>query len=309
MDERSHDLVARWERRWLAAMGLMTLLFVLLIAFTLATEGGHIAQRSGRAAPEILIGSDLFAQPGVRATGPDSFQVTVLAQAFSFDPAEIRLPVGAEVDMFLTARDVIHGYQVQNTTINVELIPGEVAALRYTFDRPGEYRVGCNEYCGIRHQDMLGRIVVLPAAQFAAEAASTGQRDDPLPRGAALYDANCASCHLAGGAGLAGVFPPLAGHAAALLRADPDYLPLVLLYGLEGEIGVLGSSYDGVMPAWSQLSDEDLAAILNHIVAFGLAPDAEDAFRYDGAAVAAQRGLDLSPRDVLERRPSLGSGD
>lgn len=108
MDHRRHEAIARWERRWLALSGLLSLLFVMLIALTLATEGGHVAQRSGRAAPEILTANALFSDPGVRATGPNSFQVSVLAQFYAFDPAEIRLPVGAEVDLFLTSSDVIH---------------------------------------------------------------------------------------------------------------------------------------------------------------------------------------------------------
>jgi cytochrome c oxidase subunit 2 len=297
----------------LALSGLMSLLFVMLIAYTLATEGGHVAQRSGRAAPEILTASALFAEPGVRATGPNTFQVSVLAQAFAFDPAEIRLPVGAEVDMFLTSRDVIHGYQVQNTTINVELIPGEVAALNFTFDEPGEYRVTCNEYCGISHQNMLGKIVVIPAAQFAREAAADlaadAQAVDPAELGAAAYSASCAGCHQVDGAGLAGVFPPLAGHAADLYRADPDYLVQALLYGLQGPIVVQGSNYNGVMPAWPQLSDDDLAAMLNHLVALGDEPVADDPPPYDAAAVFAQRGLDLTAQDVHERRVALEVGE
>ena len=314
MDRRHHDAIAKWERRWLALSGLLSLLFVMLIAYTLATEGGHVAQRSGRAAPEVLTANALFAQPGVRATGPNTFQVSVLAQAFAFDPVEIRLPVGAEVDMFLTSRDVIHGYQVQNTSINVEMIPGEIAALHYTFDRPGVYRVSCNEYCGISHQNMLGRIVVLPAAQFARGAAADeldaeAQADDPLALGASLYDAGCAGCHQAGGVGLAGVFPPLAGHAAALYRADPDYLPIVLLYGIQGPIEVQGSSYNGVMPPWGRFSDDDLAAILGYLVSLGDDPVASDPAPFSASAIAAARGLDPSADDVYRRRQALEVGE
>jgi cytochrome c oxidase subunit 2 len=314
VDDRHHEAVARWERRWLALSGLMSLLFVMLIAYTLATEGGHVAQRSGRAAPEILTANALFSEPGVRATGPNTFQVSVLAQAFAFDPAEIRLPVGAEVDLFLTSRDVIHGYQVQNTSINVELIPGEIAALHYTFDKPGEYRVSCNEYCGISHQNMLARIVVMPASQFAQERAAAelvadAQADDSAALAASLYDVSCAVCHQADGDGMAGVFPPLAGHAADLYRADPDYLVQVLLYGLQGPIEVQGASYNGAMQAWRQFGDDQLAALLNHIVALGNDPVASDPPPYAAAAVAAQRGLDLSAADVYQRRQALELGE
>ena len=167
MDERQHESIARWERRWLAFSGLMTAGFVLLIAYSLAIEGAHVAQRSDRAAPAVLASNSLFEDPGVRVLAPGKFQVSLVAQAFSFRPAEIILPVGAEVDFFATSVDVIHGYQLQNTTVNVHLIPGEVAAFRYTFDDEGEYRVTCNEYCGIGHHDMLAKVTVVSASQFA----------------------------------------------------------------------------------------------------------------------------------------------
>ena len=52
MQRGEHEAIARWERRWLNAAGLLLVLFVILVAYTLATEGGHIAQRSARTTPE-----------------------------------------------------------------------------------------------------------------------------------------------------------------------------------------------------------------------------------------------------------------
>ena len=223
----------------------MTLMFVVLIAYSLATEGAHIAQSAARGTPEQLLAQPIFTAPGVRATGPNQYDVSLVGQAFVWQPETVRVPVGAEVTFYLTARDVIHGWQVENTNLNVEVIPGEVSRLRTTFDEPGRYRVSCNEYCGIGHQNMIGWIEVVPASQLvAAEApAATGPAD-----GAAVYASNCASCHGANGAGIAGVFPPLAGHAADLAALDGGrtYLIDALLYGLQGAIVIDGTTYDGV---------------------------------------------------------------
>ena len=41
-----------------------------------------------------------------------------------------------------------------------QVLPGEVSTVRYTFKRPGEYRIICNQYCGLGHQNMFGTIVV-----------------------------------------------------------------------------------------------------------------------------------------------------
>lgn len=124
--------------------------------------------------------------------------------------------------------------------------------------------------------------------------------------GAQVYATNCASCHGAEGAGVSGGFPPVAGHATDLAAADRSYPIDVLLYGLNGQITVDGTSYDGVMPGWQQLSDTALAAVLNHIVIAwdedGVLPP--DFARYAPEDVAEARGQGLGPRDVLERRPS-----
>jgi mono/diheme cytochrome c family protein len=109
----------------------------------------------------------------------------------------------------------------------------------------------------------LAAIVWLAAALPAPAQTSAGSSD----AGSRVYAANCAACHQAGGTGLAGAFPPLAGHFADLLKlADGrSYVEKVLLFGLEGEISVSGNAFAGAMPAWSALSDEDIAAVLNYV--------------------------------------------
>jgi cytochrome c oxidase subunit II len=305
MTEREHAGIARWERRWLSISGLMSLFFVMLIAYSLATEGAHIAQRSGRTTPEQLTSNPLFAEPGVRLMAPNQFQVTAVAQAFAFTPTEIRLPVGAEVDFFLTSRDVIHGFQIQNTNVNVELLPGEISYLHYTFDDVGEYRLTCNEYCGISHQNMLGKIIVLPASQYARGSLETTTSSN---LGEQIFKTNCAACHQATGEGIAGAFPPVKGHATELYKAQGgrDYLAKLLLNGLQGSIEVSDNSYNGVMPAWRQLSDEQLAEVLNYTLTVWETPDAFEPFQASEFEVA--RAETLSATDVYTLRQSLNLG-
>ena len=303
MENRQHRQIARWESRWLALSGLMSLTFVLLIAYNLATEGAHIAQRTSKASPEQIVAQPVFAEPGVRVLAPGRVQVTQVAAAFAFQPSDVRVPVGAEVEFYLTARDVIHGYQIERTNVNVELIPGEVARLEYTFDEPGEYRVTCNEYCGIGHHTMLGSVTVVPASQWREDRAAAAQADGEVD-GEAVYSANCASCHQANGQGVTGAFPPVAGHASELVADQGrDYLPILLLYGLQGSIQVEGTTYNGQMPAWQQLSDEELAAVTNYIVTTwdeGQLPGSFEPYTPDEFAEA--RGQGLTADDVYERR-------
>jgi mono/diheme cytochrome c family protein len=105
-----------------------------------------------------------------------------------------------------------------------------------------------------------GAAAILLAAAASAQAQSADA-------GAGIYAANCAACHQAGGTGLAGAFPPLAGHVPDILKpADGrTYIGKVLLFGLEGAITVNGGDYAGAMPSWQGLSDNDIAAVLNYV--------------------------------------------
>jgi mono/diheme cytochrome c family protein len=86
----------------------------------------------------------------------------------------------------------------------------------------------------------------------------------PLPtpartKGAALYMGYCSGCHQATGAGIAGVFSPLAGNAAAT-APDPGNLLQAMLQGLPAEFR------HGAMPAFaSQLNDQQIADIANYV--------------------------------------------
>ena len=317
MHEAQHEAIARWERRWMAVMGALLVVLVVFIVYSLAVEGAHIGQRVQRGTPADLGRLEMFQTPGVMETGPGQYRVSVIGQAFSFAPALIQLPVGAQVTFFASSRDVLHGYHVAGTNINVELIPGEIATWSYTFREPGEYRVSCNEYCGISHQNMVGTIQVLPEAEFAAlreqqEAPPAAPGDAAagasLELGAQVYAANCVACHQANGQGLAGVFPPLSGHAADVYAADGgrEYLVDVLLYGLMGPIPVQGATHNGVMPAWSQLSDEQIAAVLNHVLASWDNAGRVEELPYGAADVAARREDAKTPDQVYAARGQLG---
>lgn len=97
------------------------------------------------------------------------------------------------------------------------------------------------------------------AAELAGAKKSGGKVD-----GAALYASLCVACHQASGQGLAGVFPPLAG--SEWVTGRDSTAAAILLHGINGPLTVKGVTYNGAMPAFgSQLSDEQIAALLTHL--------------------------------------------
>ena len=146
------------------------------------------------------------------------------------------------------------------------------------------------------------------AADEPVAQAGGPQRSYDVALGEQTY-ANCQGCHQANGAGLPPVFPPLADHLPDVFAAEGgrSYLANTLLYGVQGQIQIDGRSYNGVMPAWAQLSDAQIAAVLNHaLMSWGnadLLP--EDADLYTPDDIAAERGAGRSPTDVYALRQEL----
>jgi mono/diheme cytochrome c family protein len=90
---------------------------------------------------------------------------------------------------------------------------------------------------------------------------------DPMVVGKRLYTANCVACHQATGLGVAGQFPPLVG-SEWVVGGDwhgDNHLVKIMLNGLQGPIQVKGNTYNGAMPPWKQLKDDQIAAILTYI--------------------------------------------
>jgi mono/diheme cytochrome c family protein len=85
-------------------------------------------------------------------------------------------------------------------------------------------------------------------------------RPDPArAQGAALYMGYCSGCHQDTGAGIAGVFSPLAGNAA-IIAPDPGNLLQAILLGVPAQFKY------GAMPSFAaQLNDHQIADIANYV--------------------------------------------
>jgi cytochrome c oxidase subunit 2 len=133
----------------------------------------HLPGNAGFIEPRRVYQTAPFNRPGVREVAPGRYEAAIVAQTWAFIPREIRVPAGAEVTFNVTSIDILHGFNIEGTRLNLMLIPGQVSRNSYTFDRPGEYLIICHEYCGLGHHTMAGKVIVEPArAAIAAPAAS-----------------------------------------------------------------------------------------------------------------------------------------
>jgi mono/diheme cytochrome c family protein len=102
------------------------------------------------------------------------------------------------------------------------------------------------------------------SAKDASRDAVTSAAAPAAAGGAQIFASRCASCHQASGAGLPGVFPPLAG--SAWVNGDAKTVARILLLGINGKIDVAGATFNGTMPAFgATLSDAEIAAVATHV--------------------------------------------
>ena len=176
------------------------------------------------------------------------------------------VPVGKKVRIITTANDVIHAFMVPAFGIKQDAIPGFVRDTWFRAEKTGDFYGQCAELCGKEHAYMPIHVKVVTAEEYtkwvdgekkkmaalADDPSKVWTQADLVKRGEAVYAANCVACHQASGKG-AGPIKPLDG-SAVVLDADKSKQIAVLLNGQN----------NGAMPAWKQLSDTEIAAVITY---------------------------------------------
>ncbi|MGZ8291949.1 MAG: cytochrome c oxidase subunit II [Telluria sp.] len=183
---------------------------------------------------------------------------------------EMVVPVNKKVRLVLTANDVIHAWMIPAFGVKQDAIPGFVRDTWFKAEKIGVYRGQCAELCGKEHAFMPIVVRVVSDADYSAwvadkQKAMAALADDPSKvwtidelktKGEAVYTANCVACHQANGKGVPGAFAPLDG--SAVVNGPKAAQIDVLLNGQKT------GKYPSEMPAWKQLSDSDIAAVITY---------------------------------------------
>lgn len=91
---------------------------------------------------------------------PPGSEVYLMAQTFMWTPI-LKLEQGKEYTLHLSSLDVNHGFSLYPVNVNFQIIPGYDYGLRVTPTASGDFRIICNEFCGIGHHTMVGRVIVV----------------------------------------------------------------------------------------------------------------------------------------------------
>ena len=142
-----------------------------------------------KSAPQIALGIGASpANEGTRA----AVNVNVLGLQYawiftypdtSITSGELHVPVGQEVQLSMTAQDVIHAVWIPQLRLKQDIIPGTTTQLRFTTNRVGTYPVRCAELCGGYHGSMVTNMVVHTPEDYKTWVASQIQPEQTANAG------------------------------------------------------------------------------------------------------------------------------
>lgn len=81
------------------------------------------------------------------------------AQMWSYYPV-LQLRKGQTYRLHVSSMDLQHGFSVLPINMNFQILPGYDHVLTITPTMAGEFTIICNEFCGIGHHQMTGKILV-----------------------------------------------------------------------------------------------------------------------------------------------------
>lgn len=166
-----------YERNWMLLSIALLVVFFATVSVAGFALGFQVNGADSEVDPRTVLDTEPWATPGLRQISDGHYEAYVVAKTWVFEPRELEIPVGSTVDIFVTSPDLQHGFKITDTNINMQIVPGQVSKLTFTFDEVGEYPYLCHEYCGSGHATMFGVVKVVPASA-ADGAGDDGAADD-----------------------------------------------------------------------------------------------------------------------------------
>ncbi len=90
---------------------------------------------------------------------PPGSDVYLLGRMWQWTPI-LKLKKGAEYTIHLSSSDLNHGFSLFPVNVNIQVVPGYDYGLKMTPNAAGEYKIICNEFCGLGHHLMVGKVIV-----------------------------------------------------------------------------------------------------------------------------------------------------
>ncbi len=277
----------------LASSLVLGLLFFLLVLFCVRYRAGNQVDRGHRVtkswhwevswtAASLLCFLGLFIWGAVifleiYQRPPDELSVFVVAKQWMWKVQHaggqseinaLHIPVHQPIRLVMASQDVIHSFFIPALRLKHDVVPGRYQDLQIEADKAGHYHLFCAEYCGTDHSGMVGEIVAMEPADFAAWLAAQAPSSSLAQEGAALFrELGCSGCHSTRSKvhapqleGLYGKPVPLSDGTSVI--ADDKYIRDSILLPRSQ----VAAGYDPVMPSFEgRVSEDQLLRLIVYI--------------------------------------------
>ena len=157
----------RLERSWLIIAFVWCLFLTAMMPLWLFVGRQNVPATSYRVAAtdyQKLVMSftqehQVGTEKGVPVVSAPPGDVFLLARQWQWYPI-LQLKKGETYRLHIGSTDVQHGFSLQPTNLNFMVIPGYDYVIKLTPTQSGEFSIICNEFCGIGHHLMVGKMIV-----------------------------------------------------------------------------------------------------------------------------------------------------
>ncbi len=185
---------------------------------------------------------------------------------------ELHLPLGRRVKLTMTSEDVIHAYFIPAFRTKTDVVPGRYTMSWFTPTKTGTFHLFCAEYCGTQHSGMIGKIVVMEAADYQAWLRGVPREATPAEAGQKFFTSlACNNCHIEDNTGRCPSLADLYGTDVRLedgttVKVDETYIRESILNPAKKVV----AGYQPVMPTFQgQVTEEQIAMIIAYIKSIG----------------------------------------
>jgi cytochrome c oxidase subunit 2 len=251
-------------------------------------------------------GAKLFA--GINTPPPDAMQVFIVGKQWMWKSQhlggrreinQLHVPLGRAVKLTMTSEDVIHSFYIPAFRVKTDVLPGRYTTMWFQPTKVGEFHLFCAEYCGTKHSEMIGKIVVMEPRDFQAWLSQGGQGSLAETGEKLFNELGCNSCHRDDGDGRGPRLRGLFGSTVELqsggtVVADEGYLRDAILEPNKHVV----AGYQPVMPSYvAQLNEEKVIQLIAFIKSLEAKPG-------PAAKASASAATTAAPVDTASAAPA-----
>ena len=184
---------------------------------------------------------------------------------------ELHIPVNQPIKLTVASQDVIHSFFVPAFRLHFDVVPGRYRTTWFKPTEIGEFQLECSQYCGTNHSNMVGKIIVMSAADYQ-NWLTLGADQSLASNGQNLFrQLGCNACHTGDATARAPLLTNLYGQTARLdsgetVKVDDNYIRQSIL----NPQAQIVAGYKPIMPTFQgQLDEEQVLQLVAYIKSLG----------------------------------------